>query len=127
MLTVTFKGDFFLVYTEAVLAVEEIPTRLGAWCERCPCHEGATVGLNNYCARKYLATCFQMQNSSRVFCPLGGKRAAELAGGQIMQVFDEIATASFAQLLVKKVDVSLQAHRFCFIGCALSVRFSRYV
>ena len=114
-LTAAISSPFFWAYGDLLFLVQRVIESLVGWLESCPCHGHSiselcallrmppeTALADRQARRSQAARWFEALAAERrgMFheCPMGGKRAAELACGALSQVFE--ALADMGKLLI---------------------------
>ncbi|CAE7236400.1 unnamed protein product [Symbiodinium sp. KB8] len=89
------KSSKFCAYVFMVHAVHEVLGKFQDWLEACPCHENKFPFVSSTVRRKKRRKLFS--KFEHVDCAMRGKRAAELAHGQVDSVLTELFNISFLE------------------------------
>ena len=90
LLTSTLKSRFFAAYLDMLLILNAVQRELSAWSEGCTCHESELQGQSR-----------SMVRGDALNCPMRGKRAAELAAGQLRAVLRGIRAQQVEALVLE--------------------------
>ena len=88
----------FAAYVCLVRQIEQCPEELASWAEGCYCHEKVLQDLSLYKRREILN--LHYESAGTFVCPMAGKRAPELAAGQIEHVYQGVCEQALSRLLL---------------------------
>ena len=92
------RSNFFKMYVSFALDIDEIPQALGRWASGCPCHSHLVCGKSTYYVRSLMSLHYGAAGS----CPLGGKRACEVAAGEVDTVMQRLGRVTLGELLAMR-------------------------
>ena len=91
--------DGFLMYLRMTMALHKGVKALTGWFEGCACHSHILRTAKGGVSRKRLASRFRRFGD----CPVKGKRAAELAAGEVSSVCREIMNTHFGSFMDRHI------------------------
>lgn len=94
----TIANRLWWHYTDMLFTLHKLCDSLGSWGESCPCHQfhENTDDVFDYMAKE---NGFPTGKEGRAFqCPMRGRRAPELAAGQLMLFFERLWSLKFSDL-----------------------------
>ena len=98
LLSSTVRSTLVPLQLALILEMQNVLDELGDWSEGCPCHEKWLAGLS----RKRRENVMQsvLDNKFHHQCPFAGKRACEMAAGQLNTLLKEHLKSSFVKFMV---------------------------
>ena len=100
LFTRTVRSNSFLLELKLLLMIQGVAQGLANWGEVCPCHSGCLHGMSRRTARTYMEKFIALPSYNT--CPFAGRRAPELASGQLSVVFETLAATGFNDLLLSE-------------------------
>ena len=91
--------DGFLMYLRMTMALHKGVKALTGWFEGCACHSHILRTAKGGVSRKRLASRFRRFGD----CPMKGKRAAELAAGEVSSACHEIMNTHFSSFMDRHI------------------------
>lgn len=99
LLTDTLRDPMFSASVVMILSINRIPQDLASWGEGCTCHGLVCQRLTVWRQQKMFQNHYGQGVHSNTTCPMRGKRAPELAAGEVeSQAYEQVWKAAFATL-----------------------------
>ncbi len=95
-LTATMACDLFFAYSDMVLRLHWVVEELSGWCEGCECHPPTEDERSG--ALRMHASERMVELGGQGPCPMQGRRAPELAGGQLGSVLAKLFDVRLSEL-----------------------------
>lgn len=115
----SLRAPLFWLQLDSILAIEDVVLGLANWSEACPCHYRWLGQMSRRERELYMTAFINLRGKDT--CPLVGRRAPELAAGQLNSVLETLARKGLADLLngetaVRATPRMIQATQYMFIG-----------
>ena len=106
-ITACIRSKAFWAFSQSLLLLQESVDNFRAWCEGCPCHDRVFEKKSWMQQQTILKRERGLKSSERSWecgCPLGGRRASELALGRHKKMLQSIAEASLLRLIAERQE-----------------------